>query len=354
MNSSHWNVAFTLILVAYAVLVFFVVLKAFKSGNRPGAYSSGVMMLFLVICAIYNHVFGLFLYPFNGFMIFWLGFCFIVLFGYVVLRKFKENRGLQTSPEREYQEENNEDVYHDNLAPKQELYRKMFHLAVLLMVLSYYGWWSRPATTVTNNIVIEFIDNLGSIYTDLWGSVDLYPYAVDDPRVMADLTFFALMALWLDLLIPDLIRIFYGKEYSIYNKLTHSVYRTKDLNSLGPQSFLLGSVTVTFLGYQAGLVSVEIVFIGALVACFGDAIAALIGKFYGRHKIVTLTGAEKSLEGFTAGILIAFVIPLFFGSLWFAIITALVFFLLDYFTMPISDNLLNPIIICLVLAIMPV
>ena len=97
-----------------------------------------------------------------------------------------------------------------------------------------------------------------------------------------------------------------------------------------------------------GLVHILVLTTGILVACFSDALAALIGRRYGKHKVTCIGGDIKSVEGFIAGSGSAFLIGfIILANPIYALIGAIIFFLLDYFPIIIADNILNPIAITL-------
>jgi dolichol kinase len=93
----------------------------------------------------------------------------------------------------------------------------------------------------------------------------------------------------------------------------------------------------------------------ALIATGADAAACLIGKKYGTHPLKK--NSKKTIEGFLAGgfctFLIVVFITLIFNSLMpvnfdkiliMAIISTVLFLAVDFFTVNISDNILNPIL----------
>ncbi len=341
------NYFFTIVLLLYSLFCFFVMKKGFEAHNREGAISSLVVGLFFFVFGTYNYRFGLFFYPFNGFMLFWVAFCFIFLYSFVIFKVLKLKKRGNTDIRLLFYADVDEDrkKYLDSLNAKQEFKRKIFHLAVLLLVLSYYGWGGVPATTWTNNLVIKFINWLGSIYSSLWGDQNIYPYTVNDPRVLFDLSFFALVALWMDLIIPDFIRVVHGFDYSIYNVVIKSVIQKKEYKALAPHTFLLATISFIFLLLKIGFGTIEYAFVAALCACFGDAIAAIVGKYFGKHKITTLTGTKKSLEGFLSSFIVNFILSMIFVNIWLSLFVCVLFFLVDYITLPVSDNILNPVVI---------
>ena len=63
----------TLFFLFFAVILFFVGKKGLKVGNRHGASSTIACSIMFFFFAVYNAYFKLFIYPFNGFMVWWLG-----------------------------------------------------------------------------------------------------------------------------------------------------------------------------------------------------------------------------------------------------------------------------------------
>jgi len=187
-----------------------------------------------------------------------------------------------------------------------------------------------------------------SQYNLLWGDISAdYPYVKQQFQATIDLTFFALIATMEFALLSDLIRTLWGARYSVFNVLTRAILRKKEYNAAGPQIYLISGVCFSYLLYKVGCYPIGIAMAASLVACFSDAIAALIGRKYGKHKVSVLGGDTKSVEGFIAGAGSAYLIALIFVGPLHAIFAALIFFLLDYFPIRIADNLTNPILISL-------
>jgi len=90
---------------------------------------------------------------------------------------------------------------------------------------------------------------------------------------------------------------------------------------------------------------VRIFFAGILIACLSDASAALIGRRFGKHKVILRNKDVKSVEGFIAGVVVAYVIGFVLVGPIYAIMGALIFFLTDYLPSVTADNILNPIFI---------
>ena len=204
---------------------------------------------------------------------------------------------------------------------------------------------------MANQNVIGFIHDTSWLYNILWGDPDKYPYKNNDFQSVIYLTMFALFASLFFALIPDIIRVLWGPEYSMLNFLTKAVLRNKEYNSIGPQIFLLIGVSFSYMLFVIGLIHFLVAFTGIIIGCFSDAIAALVGRFYGKNKVKCIGGDIKSVEGFVAGTLSAFITGLILLGPIYALIAALIFFLLDYFPTYIADNILNPILVILGISI---
>jgi dolichol kinase len=93
----------------------------------------------------------------------------------------------------------------------------------------------------------------------------------------------------------------------------------------------------------------------ALITTGADAAACLVGKKYGSHSLKK--GSNKTIEGFITGGVSSFLIVLIVMNLYhvwmpvsfvkillMAIVSAVLFLLVDFFANHISDNILNPIL----------
>ncbi|MHA1732227.1 MAG: hypothetical protein ACTSU5_09790 [Promethearchaeota archaeon] len=347
LAAAAWNTSLTIFLLVIAALLFRIAQLAWRYGNKYGATSTGVSACLIGAFAVYNNIFYLLPFPFNGFMMYWVGGTLAVYLAYasIVWRKdFKSMKG--EADRRETMKKFDKEFYSQDISFKMELVRKSFHLMGFLLVISFYGFGiGSPVTHWVNYNTIEFIQRPEVKYSTLWGSVADYPF-YDYANVAASLTLFALIAAFFFATIPDLIRVLWGAKYSLYNRLTGAVLRGKEYKAAGPQIYLLTGVLLSYiLFWPVGLFPVEIVMTGALVACFSDAIAAVVGRGWGKHKVTVLNGDQKSVEGFVAGVGLTFLIALIFVGPILALVAAVIFFLLDYFPVPVADNLLNPVAI---------
>ena len=121
--------------------------------------------------------------------------------------------------------------------------------------------------------------------------------------------------------------------------------RNKEKNAAGPQIYIITGFIFSYMLYMADLIHIAAVFSGILIACLSDAAAALIGRRYGKHKIKVRSKGTKSVEGFLAGTILAYIIGFVLVGPIYALIGAFIFFLTDYFPKYTADNILNPIAI---------
>jgi dolichol kinase len=375
INMTNWdivaglyNTTFTLFLFLIAFLMFFIAYKGFKAKNKYGGSSTVISGIIFIIFGYYNAIFWFLPYPYNGFMVWWIGIILGIyaVFAYLikmVVRKIETEKIERKDPYSEGQKKpplrrfvdlmTDENPYKDQISITMEAVRKSFHLAGLLFIFAYF-WFlvPIPVTAHVNNGVITFITNNEWSYNLLWGDIhQQYPYTYGDFQAVIDLTLFALFATLVLAILADLIRVIWGPEYSIFNFLTRAVLRNKEYNAAGPQIYLVTGVIFSYLLYIMGLVDILVVTTAILVACFSDALAALIGRKYGKHKIKCIGGDIKSVEGFLAGAGSAFFFALIIIGPIYAIIVAIIFFILDYFPIIIADNILNPIAITIVIGI---
>ena len=149
----------------------------------------------------------------------------------------------------------------------------------------------------------------------------------------------------------EFYRILWGPEYSLLNFLTKPILRDKEKNAVGAHIYLVTGLIFSYMLYLVNLVHILVFITGMLIACFSDALAALIGRRCGKKKVKCIGGDIKTVEGFLAGTGSAFLIGLYFIGPIYGLIAAVVFFLLDYFPTKIADNILNPIVVSIAISL---
>ncbi|MFX1277374.1 MAG: hypothetical protein ACFFAT_20330 [Promethearchaeota archaeon] len=354
-----YNLTLSLSFFILTFLMFFLGRRGFKAKNRYGGISTIVCGVCFLIFGYYNSIVRFFPYPYNGFMVWWIMFILIFNFTFFALVK-KQLKKINTEKEQLISQERKKPVlrryvermtkenpYREDITFKMEVVRKSFHLMGLLLALAYFGFFSIlfPVTQIISDSVIDLIYAIQPAYELIWGPVSIFPFSYGDFNAVIYLTMMALIGALMFAIISDLIRIIWGPEYSVFNFLTHSMLRKKELNAAGPQIYIITGFIFSYMLYMSGILHILAFFSGILIACLSDAAAALVGKSRGKHKVKCPSRDIKSLEGFIAGVVVAYLIGLIIVGPIYAIIGAIVFFITDYFPIYTADNILNPIFI---------
>ena len=353
-----YNVTLSLSFFILMILMIHIGRKGIKANNKYGGISTIICGICFLIFGYYNSIVRFFPYPYNGFMVWWIGIILLVSFSFFAIVKramkkmaFKNEEIVAESKkkpvlQRYIERMTKENPYREVITFKMELVRKSFHLMGLLLLLAYFGFFALyPVTLIISDSVIDLINKIQPAYELIWGPISLFPFILGDSQSIIYLTMMALIGALMFAIISDLIRNIWGPEYSIFNFLTKSMLRNKEMNATGPQIYIITGFIFSYMLYMVGILHILAVFSGILIACLSDAAAALVGRRYGKHKVIVRSKDTKSVEGFLAGIVLAYIIGLILVGPVYALIGALIFFLTDYFPIYTADNILNPIFI---------
>jgi dolichol kinase len=268
------------------------------------------------------------------------------------LEREGKNPGKTTMLRRYIIRMTRENPYIEEIPFRMELIRKSFHFSGLLLLVLFFGIVViPPAAQIVNDSLIVWLNQpeITPSYLFLWGDLANYPYTTGDPQALTDLTLFGIMGALIFTVISDIIRVLKGAEYSLFNFITKSMLRKKEFNAAGPQVYIITGFIFSYIYYQQGILHIFAYFAGILISCFSDAAAAIFGRKYGKHKVKLRNNQVKTVEGFIAGTVIAYIIGVIFlgpyGFTVYAIVGATVFFLTDYLPVFTADNILNPIVI---------
>jgi dolichol kinase len=341
--------------------MYYIGIKGYKAKNKYGGTSSILCGVCFLIFGYYNSVIGFLSFPYNGFMVWWIGMILLVnlLFTTIIRMDIKKmEREDKNQPNKEgitkeksilrryIRRMTKENPYREEIPFKMELFRKSFHLMGFLIFIAFFGFMTiPPITLLVNDSVITFINQIEPSYNLLWGDLADFPYGFGAFLAVREITMFALIAALAFMIASDIIRIVWGPEYSFFNFLTKSMLRQKEKNASGPQIYIITGFIFSYMLYMAGIIHIFVFFAGILIACLSDASAALIGRRFGKHKVRLRNKEVKSVEGFIAGVVVAYIIGFIFVGPIYAIMGALVFFLIDYLPSVTADNILNPIFI---------
>jgi dolichol kinase len=337
-------------------VMFYIATKGLRAKNHYGAISTTVCGFCFIIFGYYNSLALFFPFPYNGYMVWWIAMVLILNITFAVISKRyikKMSNDLEIDQEQETSRlrryiirMTQQDPYEEEISIRMEIIRKSFHLSGILILFAYYGFlFIPPITQLINDGIIIMINDIGVAYNVLWGPTSMYPYTVGDPQAIVGLTMMALIGSLVFAIISDIFRILWGPEYSLFNFITHSMLREKERNAAGPHIYIIVGFILSFMLYMMGLLYISAYFAGILIACLSDAAAALIGRCFGKHKVKVRSKETKSIEGFIAGVGVAYVIGLIFVGPIYALIGAIIFFITDYYPKYTADNILNPILI---------
>jgi len=358
--SNVYNTTLSFFFFILALVFFYIATKGMRAKNKYGAVSTAVCGGAFIIFGYYNSVFGFFPYPYSGFMVWWIGFnvALNLIFSYAVRRDIRlmRDEGVPLSKNRTrlinyILRMTRTDPYSKEISLRMEIIRKSFHISGLLVLVAFYGFFFiPPVTQLINDGLLTALPHIESGYNAIWGPLSLYPYTFGDPRAIIDLTMMALIGSLVFAITSDILRILWGPEYSIFNFITHSMIRPKEINAAGPQIYIIVGFIFSYMlyiPYTFGFIDIRAYFAGILIATLSDAAAALIGRGLGKHKVKCPNSIEKTktVEGFVAGAVIAYIIGLIFVGPIYAIIGAVIFFITDYFPTYTADNILNPVFI---------
>ncbi|MHA1714491.1 MAG: hypothetical protein ACTSXP_02515 [Promethearchaeota archaeon] len=319
---------------------------------RLSALIAAVTMVVLAILVIR---FDLLPYPYIGFLNFWNLSLIIMMASYMVIVKIYKTRTSRINTEKIV--DDGENVPRSNggildpLQSRHELLRKTFHLAGFLVILSFYVVTGLLTPKIEKSIV-----NAGNSYVNLWGPFDQVHWFSSTLEARILLTLFALIATLMLSITVDIPRLALGKRYSLLyllEKKGGKILRQTEMYSPGPHLYIAASSSlawaISMLFLNNVINSIEIAIASIMISTIADGSAAVIGKYFGKHIINRPFNQKKSLEGFVAGFITAFFSAVPFVPWYLALVAALVFLLVDYISLPVADNMINPIIIVLVL-----
>jgi len=333
-----WSLIIFFILLSISGFFYVISYRGFKIQNLYSGFSTLSSAILVTSFTVYEIIYQIFPWPYGPYFV--IVAIIVVLLHCTVwmIKKRKQDKNYSILSEEEIS-------IKPQLSLKEEYLRKSFHLAGVLVPIGYY--WIFPWA---NNIIYAIITSPQGIllYERLWGSFSFYPYSIDDPTAPGELIHFILWCSLIFMLIPEFIRIFSRSEYTMFHRLIKSVLRAKEYISIGPQVLLvLGAIGSFFLA-QIGLYSYEIAVSSTFTACVADGLVAVLGRRFGKHRMKILNGEEKSIEGFVIGFVSAYICSMIILGPLYAIFAAIIFLLLDVFSTYISDNLLNPILLSIV------
>lgn len=356
-----------LFLVGMLFFGAFLVYVGMRNGKKHpyGCYSSLVSaaQVFVIAFAVtfvspFPRFPGMFPHPYMGFLQLWTGVWLAITTAFYLKARHEVGKdpapparpaqppvaGQQRRPEGGADPDCAPD---DGLKWNHEKARKAFHLAGLLVVLSYF--LVAPLLSV---LATEWIELAGPVYEALWGPIsEVDPFPNVDQAAIT-LTLLALTATTILVLFIDTFRLVAGEEYSIIKLVERragKILRDKERTCPGAQDYIaIGSTCAWLIGMAfqpvlGGLDAIYIALAAIMTSTMADGAAAIVGKSYGTHKVRRPWNQVKSVEGFIAGFVVAFVCCVFLTSWVVALAIAAAFLLIDFWSPPVADNAINSV-----------
>ncbi|MHA1310688.1 MAG: phosphatidate cytidylyltransferase [Candidatus Helarchaeota archaeon] len=329
-----YDIIYFILLIVLVPFLIKMGLAAKHLGNREGAYNSitaGILLTFISFYYLIASLIGnpLIIYPFNVLMSVWVGLIAAFQGLYIILNKKIKNKKYDLHFVK------NEDFtfYH-------EMKRKVSHLVGILLIVCYF-WISIPLF-IDIQYLLNLVEKMG---INIWGMVIIPVNMMYVPRMI---TLFAMFCTGYFIIIPDILRVFDFKLTMF--KMFEKIMREKEKNAIGPHVCLVIGCLISTLLIPEDLIVVS----GIIIAIFSDSVASLVGRKFGKHKLPFSKRTGKSYEGLLGGFLTAILVSfpiLLLGynlmtSIILSLIGGLVFSVIDILTPIITDNYLNPILIC--------
>ena len=330
------SIVILIMLLAISVLFYIVAYRGFKERNYYSGISTICSAFILTFFALYELIFHLFPWPYGAFFIIAsILLTLIQIIPFIIKKLIWKNH-----PEKEVQPLHTPEKK-KVISLREEIIRKSFHLVGILVPIGYY--WAFP---FINKIIIQIITSSKGLplYERLWGEISTYPYFLNDLSTSGEFIYFTLWSGLIFMIVVDLIRLFSKPKYTIFPRLLNSILRAKEYKSIGPQVLLVLGAVVSFFLAKIGLYPYEVAVSASFTACLADGLVAVLGRRIGKHK-VSIMGDEKSIEGFVVGFISSYLLSMIILGPFYALFVAVIFLLIDIFTIPIADNLLNPILL---------
>lgn len=328
------------ILYSYALLLIYIAYLA-KKKQEIGAFTNNLANVVIltisittnvILITVFNLSEGEFIiFPFNTLMI---GFV-LVFFPFFLLFVRRENMKIKTHKKNKIKTEIQS---YKELPLKYDIYRKLTHLVVLGIIISYFilGFLIKNVFVYIVELIPKFISNLFQVEGDIM-------------IFTQNLVVFLVGISLIGLLTADITRILAPEIYPL--KQVNQILREKELHfRIGPHiSMCIGCFSIILLYGLIQPIGPVIICTSMVMSIFGDITANLVGRTIG-HRKIRKTG--KTYEGLIAGIIISFLSGIIvlhilrnfysfsiLGLLFNPLLGAMIIGLLDYLDLEIDDNL---------------
>ncbi|MHA1696235.1 MAG: hypothetical protein ACTSUG_13270 [Candidatus Helarchaeota archaeon] len=325
MIFENFHLALLLIFVFFIIFLFIIGIRAKRFKNNKGFINTIFIAIILIASIILYYIksfqigYLILVYPLD----FLLVILFLLMIGVQQIYIYRVKHSNNSEKNSELILRNSKDF-----TIHQESGRKALHLLGFLLIPPYFGF--------------------GTLYYDLLRILldffNVPPMNVRPELIPQTMALLGILSAFIFVMIPEIYRM-YRHDYCLLQRFMQ-ILRREELNAIGPHISTIGGVIIPII-----LISDPYLAVGTMFsAIMADGVASVIGKKWGKK--VFNKKNNKTIEGLTAGIITCFFTsyifymfnyPVYKGII-FSLICCVIFGVLDYLSISISDNSLNPLI----------
>ncbi|TFF90076.1 MAG: hypothetical protein EU548_04845 [Promethearchaeota archaeon] len=210
----------------------------------------------------------------------------------------------------------------------QESGRKALHLLGFLLIPPYFGMGLLYYNIL--RVILDFINapsmNISSSY------------------IPSTIALLGILTAFIFVMVPEIYRMFEHK-YCLLQRFM-KILRDDEIYSIGPHINMIVGMIIPIILIPEPFMAVGTMFSGIMA----DGMASVVGKKFGKH--IFNKNNNKTIEGLLTGTVTCFLTSIIFyifnypiaQCLLFSSICCIIFAILDYLSLPISDNILIPLI----------
>jgi len=332
IESIFFNYAVFSILVIYMIAMVPITRRSFEIKDD---YKWNNLALILIILAIsifliipYNGNYIIY-YPWTFFFVFFTGFWLLVLL--IGSRFQNKNQKERSKKDNEY---------------KRNLYHGMSYIYLIAFLFA----------PLFNLLVISVPPSLMGTEEYIQNSYNLM-FVIDPIIGMLSFMVFIFIASFILQIDAELIRLNWPEANYPLKKVICDTCRENEKNIFAAHTLFIASccLSVILLVFFAPSPSIALyaIYAAISISILADLFAALVGKKLGKHKWGFFP--DKSIEGTLAGFIVGFIVGTLFIGVIGGLLGAIVFVITDIIIpkkYSIYDNILNPILISVIFALL--
>ncbi|MHA1340202.1 MAG: hypothetical protein ACTSRZ_08225 [Promethearchaeota archaeon] len=370
LSTTEANIYATILLCIFGGLVFLCIWTTYVAYKKDkNSLSNNLIMIFclsITLFLLFHNREGIgmvFFPPISYYLIFWSIFglsAYFILFFLTNIRTWlkknnqniNNNKKIIVNEEIEYDTEIKEKIERKKSLAK-EFRRKGVHLLMAITLLGPYvlaGW---VAKNVAN--AYRFYESVGWVLFALPNVplddsfANIYLLETQSGLLMGHYwVILVLLGIIQVQILTENIRLHWPNLNYPFKKIIQKTFREEEQYKFAAHiqlticTVLMAAIFLYWNPILPFCIAINVVY---AVVSFGDAIAAIIGKRFGSHKISF--NKDKSWEGNLSAVAFCFLLGSLIGGLIYGFIGALAFMIVDLATpkIKITDNVLNPLVL---------